>query len=82
MNDILNLIISWIPAIASLGGIGTVAGVALKAVSDLKKQNDLGEIRDELKQLSRDNAELRKENRILIDRLTKINGYNGRRNER
>ncbi len=82
MNDILNLIISWIPAIASLGGIGTVAGVALKAVSDLKKQNDLGEIRDELKQLSRDNAELRKENRILIDRLTKINGYNGRRGER
>lgn len=81
MNDLLNLIISWIPAIASLGGIGTVAGIAIKAVTDLKKQNDLGEIRDELKQLSRDNAELRKENRILIDRLTKINGYNGRRNE-
>lgn len=81
MNDLLNFITLMLPTIAAFGGIGTVAGVALKAVSDLKKHNDLGELREELKQLMRDNAELRKENRILIDRLTRVNGYSPRRKE-
>lgn len=83
MGEIFDLIIqhvsTWLPALASLlvmfvGIIPTILKVK-GALDEIKRTKEFEDVTVQLKILSNENKELIRCNKLLLDRITKIEGY-------
>lgn len=82
-TEIVELVLSyasmWAPAVASIiaviCAIVTSISKATAAVESLKNDTDFKDVKQQLNKVSTENRELVKCNKMLIDQLTKINGY-------
>jgi uncharacterized protein YoxC len=83
MSEIFDLIIqhvsTWLPALASLlvmfvGIIPTILKVK-GALDEIKRTKEFEDVTVQLKILSNENKELIRCNKLLLDRITKIEGY-------
>lgn len=83
MKELVEIIISyasiWAPALVSILGIITTVVVAInncsKAISEFKSDEILKDIKSELNNVTHENAELIRCNKLLLDQITKIQGY-------
>lgn len=83
MNEIFDLIIqyisTWLPALASLlvmfVGIIPVILKVKGALDEIKRTKEFEDVTTQLKILSNENKELVRCNKLLLDRITKIEDY-------
>lgn len=79
MNEILELLIAWSPAIFGAISSVSIAVVAitkmLSALKDLKNDSTINDINNKLDDLNQRNLELSKTNNLLLDQLTKVKNY-------
>lgn len=79
LETIINLASIWAPSVvAILGIVATVIGAIQKTqavISELKADTTLKDVNVKLTKLANENAELVKCNKLLIDEITKIQGY-------
>ena len=87
----IDLIVSyasiWAPSLVAI--IGTIASVVMaihkaqKAIDDLRKDETIKQVSKELKDAVSTNKELVECNKLLLDRITQIEGYvEGIKNEK
>lgn len=83
MNEIFDLVIqyvsTWLPALASLlvmfvGIIPTILKVK-GALDEVKKTKEFEDVKNQLIIISHENKELVRCNKLLIDKIAKIEGY-------
>lgn len=83
MSEIFDLIIqhvsTWLPALASIlvmfvGIIPTILKVK-GALDEVKRTKEFEDVKNQLVIISHENKELVKCNKLLIDRIAKIEGY-------
>lgn len=79
LETIINLAAVWAPSlVAIISVVGTVIGAIHKTQStilELKQDTSFKDLNTKLNKLTTENAELVKCNKILIDEITKIQGY-------
>lgn len=83
MNEIFGLIVqhvsTWLPALASLlvmfAGIIPVILKVKGALDEIKRTKEFEDVTMQLKILSNENKELIRCNKLLLDRITKIEDY-------
>lgn len=83
MSEIFNLVIqyisTWLPAVASIlvmfvGIIPTILKVK-DALDTVKKTKEFEDVKNQLVIISNENRELVRCNKLLIDKIAKIEGY-------
>ena len=83
MEAILTIIIQqaaiWAPAlVAILGVVATIIkglNECRAAINEFKNDQTLKEVSDKLTQLAQENKELQRCNKLLLEKITKIQGY-------
>lgn len=79
ITALLEMIIIWAPSlVAILGIVGTVLSALAKtkaAVAEFKDSTELKSAITEMKRLSAENQELNRNYKLLLDQITKIQGY-------
>ena len=79
ISTLIEMFIIWLPALVSiLGIVGTVVGSIAKtkaAIAELKDSTELREATAEMKRLASENQELIRNQKLLLDQITKIKGY-------
>lgn len=79
MNEILELLIAWSPALFGAISSVSIAIVAitkmLGAIKELKSDTTITDINNRLDELNQRNLELSKTNNLLLDQLTKVKNY-------
>lgn len=83
MQEIVDIIISytaiWGPAILAIAGIIITVLKCMteirRHVEDLKNDTDLKDVKDNTAEIMVENKELIRCNKLLLDQLTKIQGY-------
>ena len=79
ITTLIEMIIIWLPSLtAILGIVATILsafGKTKKAIAELKDSTELREATAELKRLSAENKELNRNQKLLLDQITKIKGY-------
>lgn len=79
METILSYIAIWSPALVAVLGVITTVVLALgklfKAVQDFKNDKSMVDLTGALDTLRRENEELIRCNKLLLDQITKIKGY-------
>ena len=79
MEMILSYIAIWSPALVAVLGVVTTVVLALgklfKAIQDFKNDKSIADLTTALDSLRRDNEELVRCNKLLLDQITKIKGY-------
>ena len=79
ITTLIEMIIIWLPSLtAILGIVATIfssLGKTKKAIAELKDSTELREATAEMKRLSQDNKELIRNQKLLLDQITKIKGY-------
>lgn len=70
MNNIVLLILNYLPPVASLGGLVVVGKVFLKKLSDKVKVPD--KLLEEIKEVKSVNYKLNKQNEELLSKLDKV----------
>lgn len=83
MEAIFTIIIQqaaiWAPSLVAIFGVIAMIvkglGECRSAIKELKEDKTLKELSDKLTTLSQENQELQRCNKLLLDRITKIQGY-------
>lgn len=83
MEEILTIIMEhvtiWAPSLVAI--FGTVFSIVLalgklnEAINNFRADHTLADVNSKLKQLTAQNAELIRCNKLLLDKITKIKGY-------
>ena len=85
ISTLIEMLIIWLPALVSiLGIVGTVVGSIAKtksAIAELKDSTELREATAEKKRLASENQELIRNQKLLLDQITKIKGYSDAKKE-
>lgn len=83
MEEIITLIIEywsmWVPSILSclavLAGVIPVIVKVKDGLNEIKKTQEFKEVKTKLEEVAAENQELIRCNKLLIDKITKIEGY-------
>ena len=86
MEMIISTIAIWAPSlVAILGIVASVVGAIAKvkvavdeskvAIAEIRKTEDFAKLQAEVSRVANENAELVRTNKLLIDEITKIEGY-------
>lgn len=86
MEIIINTLAIWGPSlVAILGIVASVIGAITKvnnaiseskaAITEIRKTEDFAKLSAEVSRVANENAELVRTNKLLLDELTKIEGY-------
>lgn len=79
IETILSYASIWAPSIVAMLGVVvtilTALGRTKEAFDNLKKDETLKEVKDELKKVASENEELIRCNKLLLDQITKIKDY-------
>lgn len=85
ISTLIEMLIIWLPALVSiLGIVGTVVSSfakTKKAIAELKDSTELREATAEMKRLASENQELIRNQKLLLDQITKIKGYSDAKKE-
>lgn len=85
ISTLIEMLIIWLPALVSiLGIVGTVVGSIAKtktAIAELKDSTELRDATAEMKRLASENQELIRNQKLLLDQITKIKGYSDAKKE-
>ena len=65
----------WAPSLASIFGIIVAVGGIRKALGELKSDTHIKHLELELEAVLKENKELSRCQKLLLDRITKIEGY-------
>lgn len=79
ITALTEMIIIWLPTLLSiLGIVGTLVGAFAKiksAVAEVKDTTELKDATKEMKRLATENQELIRTQKLLLDSITRIQGY-------
>lgn len=79
ISTLIEMLIIWLPSLtAILGIVATIIsafGKTKKAIAELKDSTELREATAEMKRLATENQELIRNQKLLLDQITKIKGY-------
>ena len=86
MEIIINTLAIWGPSlVAILGIVASVIGAITKvnnaindskaAITEIRKTEDFAKLSAEVSRVANENAELIRTNKLLLDEITKIEGY-------
>ena len=79
ITTLIEMIIIWLPSLTAIFGIVatilSALGKTKKAIAELKDSTELREATAEMKRLSTENKELIRNQKLLLDQITKIKGY-------
>lgn len=65
----------WAPAIMAVLAIAFIFVKARRALKDVRNTDDFKALKMELRGLAAQNAELTRTNKLLLDKITRIQGY-------
>ena len=83
MNEIIEIIVNyasiWAPSLCAILGIGVTVITAMakvrSAIAEFKKEEVMQELSTQLAEQNKQNAELVRCNKLLLDKITKIQNY-------
>lgn len=79
ITTLIEMIIIWLPSLTAILGIAatiiSALGKTKKAVAELKDSTELKEATAEMKRLASENQELIRNQKLLLDQITRIKGY-------
>lgn len=85
ITTLVEMIIIWLPSLVSiLGIVATLCGAFAKtkaAIAELKDSEELKSATSEMKRLASENQELIRNQKLLLDEITKIKGYSDAKKE-
>lgn len=85
ISTLIEMIIIWLPSLVSiLGIVATLCGAISKtkaAIAEIKDSQELKDATAEMKRLASENQELIRNQKLLLDQITKIKGYSDAKKE-
>lgn len=85
ISTLIEMLIIWLPSLTAILGIVatilTSLGKTKKAIAELKDSTELKEATKEIKRLAAENKELNRNQKLLLDQITKIKGYSDAKKE-
>lgn len=79
MDIILSYISIWVPSlvavISTIGSVLTTTKGAKNALEELKKDDQIKRLEQRIKSLEDVESSLLRSNKLLLDKITRINGY-------
>lgn len=79
MEFLVTLCATWAPSITAIVSVVVVVLTSIAktraAFNEFKADNTLNEVKGQLERALSDNAEIKRQNNILIEQITKVKGF-------
>lgn len=79
MEFLVTLCATWAPSLTAIVSVIVVVLTAIAktkaAFTEFKADNTLKDVKDQLERALSDNAEIKRQNNILIEQITKVKGF-------